>query len=243
MNGVKLPDDLVVEFFTAPSGVLVEELEQTLSHVFNLQVIIRIWLAYIWSGWNQVYPSKFDISRSYSACLSRYIVTSGTGGEVTMHGFLKQDVPGWLHYATIRVIMVLPSPYYAWNVGAEGKMLSLNIVFGMETIISNHNWVGGLRWDVGIGVFVSYFTAASWAPDSQDRSASFDLGGKGDIAEFCASFIYPEDAKNRAPSRNERDVTKVIPKGLRGLKRRTPNHYAKNNGILIFPHAKVPSNS
>ncbi|KAK7345018.1 hypothetical protein VNO77_15370 [Canavalia gladiata] len=129
-----------------------------------------------------------------------------------MHGFLKWDIPSWLYYATIRVIVVLPTPYCFENGRAEGRyqlliftqvlvalqhpiamiplfrvamsrsimgvhkispylgllafiifigMLGLNIIFVVEMIVSNHNRAGGLRWDVGIGVFVSYFTTAS----------------------------------------------------------------------------------
>lgn len=42
------------------------------------------------------------------------------GGEVVVHSFLKLDIPGWLHYATIRVIAVLPALYCVWSEGAEG---------------------------------------------------------------------------------------------------------------------------
>ncbi|KAK4281490.1 hypothetical protein QN277_012975 [Acacia crassicarpa] len=44
----------------------------------------------------------------------------GLGGEVVVHSFLKLDIPGWLHYATIRVIAVLPALYCVWSAGAEG---------------------------------------------------------------------------------------------------------------------------
>ncbi|XP_061368747.1 ethylene-insensitive protein 2.2-like [Gastrolobium bilobum] len=47
-------------------------------------------------------------------------LTWSLGGEVVMHGFLKLDIPGWLHYATIRVIAVLPALYCVWSSGAEG---------------------------------------------------------------------------------------------------------------------------
>ncbi|XP_028776087.1 ethylene-insensitive protein 2 [Neltuma alba] len=42
------------------------------------------------------------------------------GGEVVVHSFLKLDIPGWLHYATIRVIAVLPALYCVWSAGSEG---------------------------------------------------------------------------------------------------------------------------
>ncbi|XP_052108584.1 ethylene-insensitive protein 2 isoform X1 [Arachis duranensis] len=44
----------------------------------------------------------------------------GFGGEVVVQSFLKLDIPGWLHYATIRVIAVLPALYCVWSSGAEG---------------------------------------------------------------------------------------------------------------------------
>ncbi|KAK7337073.1 hypothetical protein VNO77_17632 [Canavalia gladiata] len=47
-------------------------------------------------------------------------LTWSLGGEVIVHGFLKLDIPGWLHYATIRVIAVLPALYCVWSSGAEG---------------------------------------------------------------------------------------------------------------------------
>ncbi|KAL5136996.1 Ethylene-insensitive protein 2 [Glycine soja] len=47
-------------------------------------------------------------------------LTWSFGGEVVVRNFLKLDIPGWLHYATIRVIAVLPALYCVWNSGAEG---------------------------------------------------------------------------------------------------------------------------
>ncbi|XP_061345711.1 ethylene-insensitive protein 2.2-like isoform X2 [Gastrolobium bilobum] len=47
-------------------------------------------------------------------------LTWNLGGEVVVRGFLKLDIPGWLHYATIRVIAVLPALYCVWSLGAEG---------------------------------------------------------------------------------------------------------------------------
>ncbi|KAJ1387714.1 NRAMP family [Sesbania bispinosa] len=47
-------------------------------------------------------------------------LTWSLGGEVVVHGFLKLDIPGWLHYATIRVVSVLPALYCVWSSGAEG---------------------------------------------------------------------------------------------------------------------------
>lgn len=47
-------------------------------------------------------------------------LTWSSGGEVVVHSFLKLEIPGWLHYATIRVIAVLPALYCVWSGGAEG---------------------------------------------------------------------------------------------------------------------------
>ncbi|KAH1216837.1 Ethylene-insensitive protein 2 [Glycine max] len=47
-------------------------------------------------------------------------LTWSFGGEVVVQSFLKLDIPGWLHYATIRVIAVLPALYCVWSSGAEG---------------------------------------------------------------------------------------------------------------------------
>ncbi|KAK7285049.1 hypothetical protein RJT34_19807 [Clitoria ternatea] len=135
-------------------------------------------------------------------------LTWSLGGEVVVHGFLKLDIPGWLHYGTIRVIAVLPALYCVWSSGAEGLyqlliftqvlvalqlpssviplfrvatsrsimgvhkisqflellalvtfigMLGLNIIFVVEMIFGNSDWVGDLRWNAGSGMSVSYF--------------------------------------------------------------------------------------
>ncbi|KAL2323206.1 hypothetical protein Fmac_027585 [Flemingia macrophylla] len=57
------------------------------------------------------------------------------GGEVVVHSFLKLDIPGWLHYATIRVIAVLPALYSVWSSGAEGMyqlLIFTQIVVAMQ---------------------------------------------------------------------------------------------------------------
>ncbi|KAB2630870.1 ethylene-insensitive protein 2 [Pyrus ussuriensis x Pyrus communis] len=42
------------------------------------------------------------------------------GGEVVLNEFLKVDLPGWLHCATIRIIAIVPALYFVWSSGAEG---------------------------------------------------------------------------------------------------------------------------
>ncbi|KAK7285047.1 hypothetical protein RJT34_19805 [Clitoria ternatea] len=163
-------------------------------------------------------------------------LTWSLGGEVVVHGFLKLDIPGWLHYGTIRVIAVLPALYCVWSSGSEGLyqlliftqvlvalqlpssviplfriaisrsimgvhkisqflellafitfigMLGLNIIFVVEMIFGNSDWVGDLRWNMGSGVSVSYFvlliaafTSLSfmlWLAATPLRSASIQL--------------------------------------------------------------------
>jgi ethylene-insensitive protein 2 len=41
-------------------------------------------------------------------------------GQVVLHDFLKLDIPGWLHCATIRVIAVVPALYCVWSSGSDG---------------------------------------------------------------------------------------------------------------------------
>ncbi|KAI4349143.1 hypothetical protein L6164_009775 [Bauhinia variegata] len=62
-------------------------------------------------------------------------LTWSLGGEVVVHGFLKLDIPGWLHYATIRVIAVLPALYCVWTSGAEGMyqlLMFTQVVVAMQ---------------------------------------------------------------------------------------------------------------
>ena len=47
-------------------------------------------------------------------------LTWGMGGQVVLHDFLKLDIPGWLHCATIRIIAIIPALYCVWSSGAEG---------------------------------------------------------------------------------------------------------------------------
>lgn len=42
------------------------------------------------------------------------------GGEVVLHDFLKIEIPGWLHRATIRILAVAPALYCVWTSGADG---------------------------------------------------------------------------------------------------------------------------
>ncbi|XP_010543898.1 PREDICTED: ethylene-insensitive protein 2-like [Tarenaya hassleriana] len=42
------------------------------------------------------------------------------GGDIILHGFLKIEIPGWLHRATVRILAVVPALYCVWTSGAEG---------------------------------------------------------------------------------------------------------------------------
>ncbi|KAG5043766.1 hypothetical protein JHK87_007681 [Glycine soja] len=62
-------------------------------------------------------------------------LTWSLGGEVVVRNFLKLDIPGWLHYATIRVIAVLPALYCVWSSGAEGMyqlLLSTQVLVALQ---------------------------------------------------------------------------------------------------------------
>ncbi|KAF5471819.1 hypothetical protein F2P56_008585 [Juglans regia] len=131
----------------------------------------------------------------------------GQCGQVVLHDFLKVDIPGWLHCATIRVISVVPALYCVWSSGAEGMyqllivtqvmvalllpssviplfrvaasrpimgvykisvfveflalitfigMLVLKIIFMVEMIFGNSDWVANLRWNMGGGLSFPY---------------------------------------------------------------------------------------
>ncbi|KAH1195238.1 Ethylene-insensitive protein 2 [Glycine max] len=62
-------------------------------------------------------------------------LTLSLGREVVVHGFLKLDIPGWLHFATIRVIAVLPVLYCVRSSGAEGMyqlLLSTQVLVALQ---------------------------------------------------------------------------------------------------------------
>lgn len=122
------------------------------------------------------------------------------GGQVVLNDFLKLDLPGWLHCATIRIIAIVPALYFVWSSGAEGMyqlliftqvlaalllpssviplfriaasrpimgvhkvsqfveflslitligMLGLKIIFVVEVIVGNSDWVNNLRSNAG----------------------------------------------------------------------------------------------
>lgn len=133
-------------------------------------------------------------------------LTWGVGGQVVLRDFLKLDIPGWLHCATIRIVAIIPALYCVWSSGAEGMyqllifsqvlvalllpssviplfriassrpimgvykipqivefltlisffgMLGLKLVFVVEMMFGNSDWVGNL-WSVGTSMSASY---------------------------------------------------------------------------------------
>ncbi|XP_062117255.1 ethylene-insensitive protein 2.1 [Humulus lupulus] len=133
-------------------------------------------------------------------------LTWSVGGQAVLHDFLKLEIPGWLHCATIRIIAVIPALYCVWSSGAEGMyqlliftqvlvalllpssviplfriatsrpimglhkisqifeflsfvtfigMLGLKIVFVVEMVFGNSDWVVNL-WNVGSSMSASY---------------------------------------------------------------------------------------
>nr|KJB36585.1 hypothetical protein B456_006G166200 [Gossypium raimondii] len=141
--------------------------------------------------------------------LSNQITASAwnLGGQVVLHDFLRLDLPGWLHRATIRIIAMVPALYCVWTSGAEGiyqllifaqvmvalllpssviplfriassrpimgvykispvveflalvtfmGMLGLKIVFVVEMMFGNSDWVDNLRLNAGISLSVPF---------------------------------------------------------------------------------------
>ncbi|KAH9735136.1 ethylene-insensitive protein 2 [Citrus sinensis] len=154
-------------------------------------------------------------------------------GQVVLQDFLRLDIPGWLHHATIRIISIVPALYCVWTSGAEGVyqlliftqvmvaimlpssviplfrvassrqimgvhkisqyheflvlitfmgMLGLKLIFMVEMIFGNSDWVGNLRWNSGgtvalpFAVFlITTFTSLClmlWLATTPLRSAS-----------------------------------------------------------------------
>ncbi|EXC16205.1 Ethylene-insensitive protein 2 [Morus notabilis] len=159
----------------------------------------------------------------------------GVGGQVVLRDFLKLDIPGWLHCATIRIIAIIPALYCVWSSGHEGMyqllifsqvlvalllpssviplfriaasrpimgaykvpqivefltliafigMLGLKIVFVVEMVFGNSDWVGNL-WNMGSSMSASYvvlliivcasFCLMLWLAATPLKSASVPL--------------------------------------------------------------------
>lgn len=184
-------------------------------------------------------------------------LTWSLGGQAVLHDFLKLDIPGWLHCATIRIIAIIPALYCVWNSGAEGMyqlliftqalvavllpssviplfriassrpimgvhkasqiveflsvitfigMLVLKIVFVVEMIFGNSDWVGNLKWNMGNSMSISYvvllitvcasFCLMLWLAATPLKSASTQLHAQvwnWDSPKVPDSFAKEED--------------------------------------------------
>ncbi|XP_015899779.3 ethylene-insensitive protein 2.1 isoform X1 [Ziziphus jujuba] len=184
-------------------------------------------------------------------------LTWSMGGQVVLHDFLKLDIPGWLHCATIRIIAIIPALHCVWSSGAEGMyqlliftqalvavllppsviplfriaasksimgiyktsqileflaiitfigMLGLKIVFVIEMMFGNSDWVTNLRWNMGSSMSISYvflliticasFCLMLWLAATPLKSASVQLDAQvwsWDTPKVSASFSKKED--------------------------------------------------
>ncbi|XP_062004137.1 ethylene-insensitive protein 2.1 isoform X1 [Rosa rugosa] len=180
--------------------------------------------------WGPIVPVAFLLV----LFLSNQITTLSwsLGGQVVLNDFLKLDLPGWLHCATIRIIAIVPALYFVWSSGAEGMyqllistqvlaalllpssviplfrvaasrqimgahkisqfveflalitligMLGLKLVFVVEMIFGNSDWVDNLRWDAGSSMSALLITASAsfclmiWLAATPLKSASARL--------------------------------------------------------------------
>ncbi|GLT25689.1 hypothetical protein SLA2020_008010 [Shorea laevis] len=191
---------------------------------------------------NAVFPSAFLLLMF----LSNQITAStwNLGGQVVLNDFLRLDIPGWLHSATIRIIAMVPALYCVWTLGAQGiyqlliftqvmvalllpssviplfriassrpimgvykipsfveflalitflGMLSLKVIFVVEMIFGNSDWVGTLRDGAGIGTSVSFvvlliaacssFSFMLWLLATPLKSASSQVDAFGQVEE------------------------------------------------------------
>ncbi|KAL6141957.1 hypothetical protein ACLB2K_060242 [Fragaria x ananassa] len=208
--------------------------------------------------WGPIVPVAFLLV----LFLSNQITTLSwsLGGQVVLNDFLKLDLPGWLHCATIRIIAVVPALYFVWSSGAEGMyqllvstqvlaalllpssviplfrvaasrqlmgahkisqfvefsalitligMLGLKVVFVVEMIFGNSDWVDNLRWDAGSSMSVLLITAS---------------------ASFCLMIWLAATPLKSASARTENQVWNWdMPKGVSEPFRNTETDIAEHN--------------
>lgn len=192
-------------------------------------------------------------------------LTWSLGGQLVLTNFLKLDIPGWLHCATIRIVAIIPALCCVWSSGAEGMyqllifsqvmvalllpssviplyrvassraimgafkisqlvefmaivmfigILGLKIIFVVEMIFGNSDWVVNLRWNMGSGMSIPYvfllFTACSsfclmlWLAATPLKSATA-------IAQLDAQVLnwdLPEVIPDLAAEREDIDLGK-----------------------------------
>ncbi|KAM1467219.1 hypothetical protein ACFX2I_032347 [Malus domestica] len=68
--------------------------------------------------WGPIVPASFLLVLILSNQITA--LSWSLGGDVVLNEFLKVDLPGWLHCATIRIIAIVPALYFVWSSGAEG---------------------------------------------------------------------------------------------------------------------------
>ncbi|XP_022143762.1 ethylene-insensitive protein 2 isoform X2 [Momordica charantia] len=192
-------------------------------------------------------------------------LTWSLGGQLVLTNFLKLDIPGWLHCATIRIVAIIPALYCVWSSGAEGMyqllifsqvmvalllpssliplyrvassrpimgafkisqlvefialvifigILGLKIVFVVEMIFGNSDWVVNLSWNMGSGMSIPYVVLLSTACSSFCLMlwlAATPLKSATAIAQLDArvsNWDMPETLPDSAAEREDIDLGK-----------------------------------
>ncbi|CAK9320070.1 unnamed protein product [Citrullus colocynthis] len=185
-------------------------------------------------------------------------LTWSLGGQLVLTNFLKVDIPGWLHCATIRIIAIIPALCCVWSSGAEGMyqllifsqvmvalllpssviplyrvassrpimgafkisqlvefiaivifvgILGLKIIFVVEMIFGNSDWVVNLRWNMGSGMSIPYvvllITACSsfclmlWLAATPLKSATTIAQLDAQVLNWEMPEVIPDSAAER----------------------------------------------
>lgn len=213
-------------------------------------------------------------------------------GQAVLHDFLKIDIPGWLHCATIRIIAIVPALYCVWSSGAEGMyqlliftqvmvalllpssviplfrvaasrpimgvykisqfmeflslitligMLVLKLMFVVEMIFGNSDWVANLRWNMGSSLsfpFMFLLAAACaslclmlWLLATPLKSASARLDAQ----------LWNWDAPKTVPDLStEREKTDVPGTGYHGEAPVLKQEPSPAQGKGLKSHSDVP---
>ncbi|KAF4382167.1 ethylene-insensitive protein 2.1 isoform X1 [Cannabis sativa] len=203
-------------------------------------------------------------------------LTWSVGGQAVLHEFLKLEIPGWLHCATIRIVAVIPALYCVWSSGAEGMyqlliftqvlvalllpssviplfriatsspimgvhkisqmfeflslvtfigMLGLKIVFVVEMVFGNSDWVVSL-WNVGCSMSASYavllfiacatFCLMLWLAATPLKSAT-DFGAP--VLNWDLMKVKPDSFTNK----EDIDITKSRYHGEAHVEKQEPS--------------------
>ncbi|KAL5742940.1 hypothetical protein ACOSP7_029672 [Xanthoceras sorbifolium] len=198
-------------------------------------------------------------------------------GQVILHDFVKLDIPGWLHRATIRIIGIVPALYCVWTSGAEGiyqlliftqviialllpssviplfrvassrpimgvhkisqfleflvlitfmGMLGLKLIFVVEMIFGDSDWIGNLRWSLGSSVSLPFVVLLITA-----------------CASLCLMLWLAATPLKSASSRNDAqvwswEVQETVP-GF--LTQEGENDIGETRYVEVEPHQKLES--